>query len=569
MLSVYDSMIFLSRICPDSPPFPDRPPFGQKRYVMKQNGKIQRIEGVLTEMKKKIICFTAVLLLLSGLILAGCSSGGSAITSFDDVNKSSFRLGAGQGSLSQIKAEERFPEAQIHYFETTPDGYAAVLAGKIDGFAFDKVILEHYIRSSDGDAVLMDESYGTCNLSMGIAKDDKALLNRVNSLLRQMKEDGTLDDMINRWLHTDDPQMPELRKPENPSGTLRILSEGLTPPFTYISGGECTGLDIELGARLAYSMNMDYSVQNMGFGALLPALKAGKGDIIISELNETEERKKEISFTDPYYVSELGIVVKSDRYKPSGEGQTITKTDSSSGAAGIFKNIKKSFYGSFIKDARWKLVAEGLMVTIVISVLAYILGSLWGAVLCMMNRSKHAGLHAFATVYTRVVTGIPVLVWLMILYYIVFRGFDIPGIAVAVIGFALTGGASLSGIFDAGLNAVDNGQREAAAALGFKPFEVFRKIVFPQAAKHAFELYKGHFVALVKETSVVGYIAIMDLTKVSDIIRSRTYQAFFPLVTTALIYFAITCVFIAILTIFQRRFDPERRKHILKGVKTR
>ena len=113
---------------------------------------------------------------------------------------------------------------------------------------------------------------------------------------------------------------------------------------------------------------------------------------------------------------------------------------------------------------------------------------------------------------------------------------------------------------------MDKGQIEAASAIGFSKFKVFSKIAFPQAARNALPVYKGEFISLVKSTSIVGYIAIQDLTKASDIIRSRTYEAFFPLIATAVIYFLVTYIFILILNAIEKKIDPKRRKRTLKGV---
>ena len=158
------------------------------------------------------------------------------------------------------------------------------------------------------------------------------------------------------------------------------------------------------------------------------------------------------------------------------------------------------------------------------------------------------------------------LVVLMLLYYIVFRGIEISGVLVAILGFGLYHGAGLSEVFQTGIDSVYKGEREAAAALGFKPFAIFKKIVFPQAVNHVFGLYKGQFVALVKATSIVGYIAIQDLTKAGDIIRSRTYDAFFPIIATAVIYFAVTWVLVSLLSLIEVRLDPKKRERTLKGV---
>ena len=113
-----------------------------------------------------------------------------------------------------------------------------------------------------------------------------------------------------------------------------------------------------------------------------------------------------------------------------------------------------------------------------------------------------------------------------------------------------------------GIEAVDRGQMEAALSLGYTRVRAFFRIVFPQAARHFLPVYQGEFISMVKMTSVVGYIAILDLTKASDIIRSRTYEAFFPLVTTAIIYFLIAWLLTRVLTAIQKRIDPKNRKKV-------
>ena len=137
---------------------------------------------------------------------------------------------------------------------------------------------------------------------------------------------------------------------------------------------------------------------------------------------------------------------------------------------------------------------------------------------------------------------------------------------VAVIGFSINFAAYVSEMMRTGIDAVDKGQHEAAVALGFNRFQVFSKITLPQALRHELPVFKGEFVSMLKMTSVVGYIAIQDLTKMSDIIRSRTYEAFFPLIATALIYFAIAYAMTALLSLVELKIDPKQRKRVVKGV---
>ena len=149
---------------------------------------------------------------------------------------------------------------------------------------------------------------------------------------------------------------------------------------------------------------------------------------------------------------------------------------------------------------------------------------------------------------------------LMIMFYIVFARTSISGVWVAVIGFGMNFGAYVSEMIRTGILAVDKGQMEAALALGYTKPRAFMKIVLPQAARHFLPVFQGEFISLVKMTSVVGYIAIQDLTKAGDIIRSRTYEAFFPLIAIAIVYFVIAWLLTRVLVALQNRFDPKRRR---------
>jgi polar amino acid transport system substrate-binding protein len=161
-------------------------------------------------------------------------------------------------------------------------------------------------------------------------------------------------------------------------------------------------------------------------------------------------------------------------------------------------------------------------------------------------------------------------VLLMILYYIVFATCAISGLAVAVIGFTLTFGAGVFGMLKTGVGAVSNGQYEAAWALGFTDINTFFKVILPQALPLVMPTYKGAVVDLIKSTAIVGYIAVQDLTKMGDIVRSRTYEAFFPLIAVTVIYFALESLIGILISRVELRIDTKSRKRetILKGVNT-
>ncbi len=158
----------------------------------------------------------------------------------------------------------------------------------------------------------------------------------------------------------------------------------------------------------------------------------------------------------------------------------------------------------------------------------------------------------------------------MLLYYVVFGRTSLNGMWVAVVGFTLTFGSAVYGMLRSGVNAVESGQTEAAYALGFSDRQTFFGIILPQAAQFFMPAYKGEIVTLIKATAIVGYIAVQDLTKMGDIVRSRTYEAFFPLIAVAVIYFILAGILTMIVSRVTFSIDPKKRtkEQILKGVRT-
>ena len=164
--------------------------------------------------------------------------------------------------------------------------------------------------------------------------------------------------------------------------------------------------------------------------------------------------------------------------------------------------------------------------------------------------------------------GMPTVLLLMILYYVIFGSSRLSGMWVSVVGFSLMFATSMIDMMRVGYNAIGKGQYEASTALGYSDKQSFFQILLPQAAHHFLPIYSNEVVTLIKETSVVGYIAVLDLTKISDLVRSRTYEAFFALILTAVIYFVISAILIRVVRAIQKRIDPRRRsdRKILEGI---
>ncbi len=168
-------------------------------------------------------------------------------------------------------------------------------------------------------------------------------------------------------------------------------------------------------------------------------------------------------------------------------------------------------------------------------------------------------LNFFCTVYLTVIRGTPIVVQLLIMYFVIFGNSRIDKVPVAVLAFGINSGAYVAEIFRSGINSVDGGQMEAGRSLGFNYLETMLYIVLPQAFKNVLPTLCNEFIALLKETSVVGYIALQDLTKGGDIIRSRTYSSFMPLIAVAMIYLILVMILSHLIGILERRLKRSER----------
>ena len=185
------------------------------------------------------------------------------------------------------------------------------------------------------------------------------------------------------------------------------------------------------------------------------------------------------------------------------------------------------------------MILDGLKTTLVITVFAVLIGTLLGGLVCWMRMSRRKWLQDVAKVYIDIMRGTPVLVMLMIMYYVVLAPVDASGVLVAIITFAMNTAAYICEMLRTNIQSIDRGQTEAGLSLGFTKVQTFFYIVLPQAVRNMIPVYQGEVISLLKSTSIVGYVAVIDMTKASDIIRARTFDAFFPLIAIAVVYFLI------------------------------
>ena len=220
--------------------------------------------------------------------------------------------------------------------------------------------------------------------------------------------------------------------------------------------------------------------------------------------------------------------------------------------------LKERFILNFVTDDRWKYITDGLKVTLEVTFLAVLIGILLGLFVAIVlstyaKTHKLKILNFICNIYITVIRGTPVVVQLLIIYFVVFASMDVSKVFVAVMAFGMNSGAYVAEIFRSGIMSIDQGQFEAGRSLGFNYAQTMVHIIMPQAFKNVLPALGNEFIVLLKETSVAGYIALQDLTKGGDIIRSRTYDAFMPLIAVALIYLVMVMIFTKLVALLERR----------------
>ena len=464
------------------------------------------------------------------------------------------RFGNLTGSVFDAMIDEHIADhGEILSFSTPSDLAAALTSGKIDAYVLDEPVSVLCIARNSGIALmpttLEDTDYGF------FFPKGSPLTREFNSVLERFWEDGTIDTLREKWVVSADDAAKVIAAQDwdAPNGTLTMATAPVYEPMSYMGpNNQIVGYDLELAYLVCKELGYRLVPTSYTIDGIISAVESGKADFGGTGTTITEERKQKVDFSTPIY---KGAVVVSVR--------DVNATNTGSG---FLDGLSESFRRTFVVEDRWRMVLAGLGVTVLISVAAAVLGCALGFLLTFARRTS-SRVDKVVGGFQTLMGGLPIVVVLMILYYIVFGAIDIPGVLVAIIGFALSFGAAASANIWNAVQAIDAGQNEAALALGYSKQESFRKVVLPQAAQQFIPLLLGQMVSLVKETSIVGYIAVQDLTRASDLIRARTLEAFFPLIATAIIYFAICWLLLKVGRRVVERWDPEKRPRTLEGVK--
>lgn len=480
---------------------------------------------------RKLLTYLFIALTLS-MTVCSCSKSKPRNIATNEADLDGKNIAVILGTVQDIYVSQRLPNANIQRLNSATEVLLSLEKRRAEYALLDEISIltldleKRGIQSCSNDSTIGGDVAFAFNKENG-----QDLCQQFNAFLAELKKTGAYDTIQSRWLRKDikHVKMPDIELPFK-GEPLRIGTSSEDIPLSFVKDNKWAGMEIEILTRFAQKLGRPIQFQDYSFPGMMAALSTNKVDIIGYCIFITEERKGKVLFSDPYYRCGTACLTYIDDH-------------SSEESISFVQRVKDGFRKNFLEEDRWQLLLKGLWKTLVISFWSIIFGTLLGTVVCALRRSRNKWINKIGKVYVSLMSGIPLLVFLMVMFYVVFSSSTLTATWVAIFAFSFNFAAFSGEIFNTGLSSVDNGQNEAGRALGFSKIKCFFLIIAPQALKKVLPLYKNEAISLIKNTSIVGYIAIQDLTKISDLIRSRTFDAFFPLIVITIIYLLLAWLF--------------------------
>lgn len=499
-------------------------------------------------MKKKIRIFLMALMCMAFLTIyvkADAQAKSKTIKTVDDLKGA--KIGVQLGTTGDIYSSDYEGDKEgttVERYNKMADAVQALKQNKIDCVIIDEQPALT-VAKDNSDLKILEEEFVSEEYAICIAKGNDELTDKINSALEELKSDGTIKSIISNYIGEEKGKHPY----KTPDGTkysgkkLVAATNATFPPYEYYENEKVTGIDIDIITAIGDRLGMKVEIADMEFDAIINSVSSGKADVGIAGLTVTKDRLKSINFSNSYAKSKQVIIVKAGK-----EGNKI----------GIVEKFKKNF----IKDNRWKYITKGLKNTLIIAIFSAILGIILGFLVAFVRvthdrTGKIKLLNRGCKLYLTVVRGTPMMIQLLIMYYVIFKSVNVDKVLVAVLAFAVNSGAYVAEILRSGIMSVDNGQFEAGRSLGLTYKVTMMSIILPQAVKNVLPALCNEFITLLKETSICGYIGLNDLTRGGDIIRSNTFDAFMPLILVAIIYL----FFVQLLTMGVAAMERSLRKN--------
>ncbi|MBO4670253.1 MAG: ABC transporter permease subunit [Bacteroidales bacterium] len=464
--------------------------------------------------------------MFSLLFLGACSGGGvpsAVLESEEDI--AGLKVGVVTGSCYDMDLSLR-DDITLCRFNNDIDQAHAISSRLVDVGVNDECVFSP--RMLDELSLKMAvKGSAEYPAAFGFRKTDAGLQAEFNAFLSEAMASGTIDSLCVVWLENGGIYPDPLKVyPNKGSGKpIYVGTAGAIAPISFRIRDDWFGLESEIMYLFGEYTDRPLVFKSFAPASVMMSLETGDIDIMMGCVFVTEERMQRFLFSAPYHYYHSAYFVRDDA--------------SQHASVPFWQKLRKDIHQNLIEEQRWRFITDGLLETVKITILSILLGSILGIGLCFMSGSRRKWVKKAASLYGAFMRGVPMLVLLLIMFYVVFGHSSLGASFVAVVAFGLNFASSAGGVYRTALDSVPRGQTEAGLALGFTKFQTFGGIVLPQAVKKGLPLFTGQCVALLKGTSIVGYIAVHDLTRASDLIRSRTFDAFLPLLVVTILYFLL------------------------------
>lgn len=457
-------------------------------------------------------------------------------------------VGVQLGTTSDMKVsalEKQSPSTKVERYTKTADAVQALLQGKIDCVVEDEQPAKAFVRQNGG-LRLLSQSFSSNGFAFCVAKGNRTLCERINKALLQLENSGQLDTIVRRHIDENIAIAYEPRNIGRPNGVLTVATNATYQPYEYYEHGRVVGIDIDIMQVVCDILGMTMKVEDMNFDAVITSVQTGKADVGAAGLTVTRERQNNVLFTDTYTSSRQMLIVRD-------------------GSNASSRGLVEKFKTDFITEGRYLYLVQGLGNTLLITLLAILISLVVGSAIAIVRAThdrtgRMKVLNAICQVYLTILRGTPTMVQLLIIYYVVFASVDVSKVFVAVVAFGINSSAYLAEVVRSGVMSIDRGQMEAGRSLGLSHWQTMRLVILPQAYKNVLPAIGNELITLLKETSIAGYIGIVDLTKGSDIIRSITYDAILPLTTVALVYLALVFMLSSAVNNLEKKLRKNERR---------
>lgn len=454
-------------------------------------------------------------------------------------------IGVQMGTTGMTYAES-VEGAKVEKYNKGADAIEALKQGKVDFVLIDSSPAKYFV-SKNPDLSIAAKPFAIEKYAIAIKKGNDELTEQINDALAQLRENGTLTSIEQNWLVDEEYGKHPYTSPDGitRSEKLVMATNAEFAPYEFKEEGDIVGFDVDMMKAVCDILGRELVIDDMAFDSVIAAVDSGKADVGVAGMTVTEDRLKNVNFSDSYTEANQVIIYKSG----------------TAASSNFIDKVKSTF---FEKD-RWVYLLQGLGNTLLITVLAVVIGIVLGFIIAVIrSTNQRTGRlkipNAICRLYLTVVRGTPMVVQLLIIYFVVFSSVNISKIFVAVIAFGLNSAAYVAEIVRSGIMSIDDGQFEAGYSLGFGYVRTMVTIILPQALRNILPALGNEAIVLLKETSVSGYIALNDLTKGGDTIRSQTYEAFLPLIAVALIYLIMVVGLTSLVNRLERRLSNDKRK---------